>query len=218
MTEAASPLKTAERQLAQAVAGYVPQLGLNRQSLLAGARRCGFSEAECDLIAPNGAADIAALLWRIQDDVLNAPETAESLAVMRVRDRIGYLLNLRLDTAAAETELARRMMGFFALPAHAMLYHRLLWATADRIWKLAGDTALDENHYSKRVIVCGILSTALMTRLTSGHEAQVMQITRNIEQVMAFEKFKAKLPKKPEDLLLDLGRKLGRLRFPETAA
>lgn len=218
MTQQASPLKTAERQLAQAAADYVPQLGLNRQSVLAGAHKAGFSEAECDLIAPNGAADIAALIWRMHDEVLDAPETAESLASMRIRDKIGYLLNLRLDTAAEQPELARRLMGFFALPTHAALYHKLMWTTADRIWRLAGDTALDENHYSKRLIVSGILSTALMTRLTQGREAQTTQIARNIEQVMAFEKFKAKLPKKPEDLLLDLGKALGRLRFGHEAA
>lgn len=218
MTDAASPLRAAERQLALAAADSIPSLGLNRHSVLAGARKAGLSEAEADLIAPNGAADIAAVLWRLHDEVLDAPETAESLAGMKVRDRIGYLLNLRLDTAAAQPELARRLMGFFALPTHAALYHKLLWATADRIWKLAGDQALDENHYSKRLIVCGILSTALMTRLTQGRDAQEDQIRRNIGQVMAFEKFKARLPKKPEDLLLDLGKALGRLRFARDAA
>lgn len=218
MKSIASPLKAAESQLALAVADYIPQLGLNRQSVLAGARKAGFSEAECDLIAPNGAADIAALIWRKHDEILDAPQTTESLAAMRIRDRIGYLLNLRLNTAAEQSELARRLMGFFALPPHAALYHKLMWATADRIWRLAGDTALDENHYSKRLIVSGILSTALMTRLTQGRDAQEAQIKRNIEQVMAFEKFKAKLPKKPEDLLLDLGKALGRLRFGREAA
>lgn len=218
MKNIASPLKAAERQLALAAADYVPQIGLNRQSVLAGARKAGFSEAECDLIAPNGAADIAALIWRMHDEVLDAPATTESLAAMRIRDKIGYLLNLRLDTAAQQPELARRLMGFFALPTHAALYHKLMWATADRIWKLAGDTALDENHYSKRLIVSGILSTALMTRLTQGRDTQAAQIKRNIEQVMAFEKFKAKLPKKPEDLLLDFGKALGRLRFRQDAA
>ncbi|MDI7774269.1 COQ9 family protein [Asticcacaulis sp. EMRT-3] len=213
MTDHASPLRTAENQLAQAVMPYIATLGLNRQAVAAGARAAGFSEAEASLIAPNGAADIAAILWRMADDALDDPDMRQSLAAMKIRERIGFLLNLRLDAAAVDGEVARHLMGFFALPGHAVLYHRLLWATADRIWRLAGDVALDENHYSKRAIVCGILTTALMTRLTQEREAQTAQIARNIEQVMAFEKFKAKLPKKPEDLLLDLGKKLGRWRF-----
>ena len=214
-------LKGAEIRLANAVAGYVPQLGLNRMSLEAGARSLGISEGERDLIAPHGASDIAAILWRGHDAVLLSPDAAESLANMKIREKIGFLLNSRLDAAAADEKVARRLMGYFALPHHAALYHRLLWETADIIWRLAGDTALDENHYSKRMIVSGILTTAMMTRLSLGgslgREAQLEQIDRNIEQVMQFEKFKAKLPVKPEEIILNLAKSFGRMRFgPQT--
>ena len=211
-------LKAAESRLAHAVAGFVPELGLNRMSVEAGARSLGLSAGERDLTAPHGATDIAAILWREHDAVLLSEATAESLATMKIRDKIGFLLNLRLDEAAHHEKLASRLMGFFALPHHAALYHRLLWETADIIWRLAGDKALDENHYSKRMIVSGILTTAMMTRLSRGREAQLEQINRNIGQVMEFEKFKAKLPAKPEEVILNLARSLGRLRFGHTAA
>ena len=35
---------------------------------------------------------------------------------------------------------------------------RLAWESADALWRWAGDTATDENHYSKRVLLAGILS------------------------------------------------------------
>lgn len=211
-------LKAAETRLARAVAGYVPQLGLNRMSLEAGARSLGMSEGERDLIAPHGDTDIAAILWRSHDAALLSPETAAPLANMKIRAKIGFLLNLRLDAAASDEKVAKRLMGYFALPHHAALYHRLLWETADVIWRMAGDTALDENHYSKRMIVCGIITTAMMTRLSRGREAQLEQIERNIEQVMQFEKFKAKLPVKPEEVILNLAKSLGRMRFGQSAA
>lgn len=215
-----SGIKAAESRLARAVAAYIPELGLNRQSVEAGAHSLGLGEG--DLIAPHGAADIAAILWRGHDEVLLTPETAESLAGMKIREKIGYLLNLRLNEAAQDEKVAKRLMGFFALPQHAALYHRLLWETAGIIWRLAGDKALDENHYSKRLIVSGIITTAMMTRLSLGgslgREAQLKQIERNIEQVMQFEKFKAKLPVKPEEIVLNLARTLGRLRFGQNAA
>ncbi len=212
-----SSLWAAETRLAKAVAGYVPQLGLNRMSLEAGARSLGLSDGERDLIAPHGAADIAAILWRGHDEVLLDPAMAESLIGMKIREKIAHLLNSRLD-AAADEKVARRLMGYFALPHHAALYHRLLWETADIIWRLAGDTALDENHYSKRMIVSGIVTTAIMTRLSRGRDAQLEQIGRNIEQVMQFEKFKAKLPVKPEEVVLNLARSLGRMRFGQNTA
>ena len=206
-------IKAAEAELAQAVAPFVPDLGLNRLSLNAGAKAAGFSDGERDLIAPNGASDIAAILWRAHDAVLTSPETEAALTTMKIRDKIGHLLTLRLDAAAADERLARHLMGFFALPHHAALYHRLLWETADIIWRLAGDKALDENHYTKRMIVSGILTTAMMTRLSQGREAQQDQIARNIQSVMDFEKFKAKLPFKPEEAMLNLAGALGKMRF-----
>ncbi|ESQ92179.1 rpsu-divergently transcribed protein [Asticcacaulis sp. AC460] len=208
-----SDLKDAESRLAQAVAHFVPDMGLNRSSLEAGARTLNLDDGMRDLIAPNGASDIAAILWRSHDAVLDTA-TVDGL---KIREKIAHLLNLRLDSAAMDERLAKRLMGFFALPHHAALFHRLLWATADRIWVLAGDKALDENHYSKRIIVCGILSTALMTRLSQGRDAQLDQIQRNIDSVMAYEKFKAQLPAKPEEIVLNLAQSLGKLCFGQDA-
>ncbi len=211
-------LKSAESRLARAVAPFVPDLGLNRMSLDAGARALGIGEGERDLIAPNGAADIAAVLWREHDAVLHSSEISESISDMKIREKIAHLLHCRLDAAAQDERLAKRLMGFFALPPNALLFHRLLWATADRIWHLAGDRALDENHYTKRLIVCGILSTALMSRLSQSREAQLDQVARNIDAVMAYEKFKAQLPAKPEEIILNLAQAIGRLRFGHEAA
>ena len=206
-------LKASEKRLAEATAPFVPELGLNRMSVRAGAKAAGFNDAELDLIAPNGAADVAAVLWRGHDESALGSEAETVAAGMKIRDRIGYLLNAWLDAATADEALAHRLIGCLMLPPHLGLYRRLLWATTDRIWRLAGDKALDENHYSKRLIVCGILGTALMTRLTRGREAQLEQIGRNIESVMTFEKAKAQVPFKPQETVLKLAGTLGRLRF-----
>jgi len=209
-------LKAAEKRLADATAPFVPELGLNRISVRAGAKAAGFTDAELDLIAPNGAGDVAAILWRRHDEAALGAEAAAIVSGMKIRDRIGYLLNARIDALAGDEKLAHRLIGSLMLPMHLGLYRRLLWATADRIWQLAGDKALDENHYSKRLIVCGILGTALMTRLTRGREAQLEQIKRNIDGVMSFEKFKARVPFKPEGAALRIAETFGKLRFGHT--
>jgi len=209
-------LKIAELRLAEAVAQHIPELGLNRSSLEAGARHLGFSEGMRDLTAPNGAADIAAVLWRRDDSILHSDDLEIALRSMKIRDKIAYLVNLRVDSAAVEEPLLQHLMGFFALPTHAALYHRLLWDTAGMIWRLAGDTALDENHYSKRFLVSGIVTSALIMRMSQGREAQQAQVARNIARVMSFESFKAKLPFKPEKALQDLAHVLGRLRYGST--
>ena len=85
----------------------------------------------------------------------------------------------------------RRWAGFLALPLNLPLALRLLWESADCLWRWAGDTATDENHYSKRAILSGILASAMAIRLSSGREAAMAFVDARIENVMAFEKWKA---------------------------
>lgn len=208
-----SDLKAAELRLAQAVAGFVPELGLNSMSFEAGAKAAGMGEGESRLIAPDGAADIAAILWRAHDAELQRADVAAALPGMKIRERINYLINLRIDAFAREEKLAHRPEGFLMLPMNLDLHRRLMWDTADIIWRLTGDKALDENHYSKRAIVSGILAAAMLTRLGRGAEAQAEQVRRNIDGVMAYEKFKAKIPFRPESALESLAATLGKLRY-----
>ena len=117
----------------------------------------------------------------------------------------------RIDVAAQDEAAVRRWAGFLALPIHLPLAMRLLWDSADQLWRWAGDTATDENHYSKRAILSGILATALAIRLSSGREAAMTFVDARIENVMSFEKWKAGL--KPADLMRDVAAALGKMRY-----
>jgi ubiquinone biosynthesis protein COQ9 len=212
-------LNDLESRLAQGMAGLIPTLGLNGTTLKLAAHQMGISGAELSLICPNGPKDIAALIWRQSDEALKAACPPERLDDLKIREKISLLLRTRiaLQTEGVEGEtLARRLTGFLALPQHFSLYKRLIWETSDLIWRKAGDQTLDENHYSKRLLVSGIFATALLTRLSQGLEACDDQIARYIDQVMAFEKFKAKMPFKPDVTLLKVFERLGKWRFGST--
>ena len=86
----------------------------------------------------------------------------------------------------------RRWCGFLALPTHAPLGLRLAWKTADALWRWAGDRATDENHYTKRALLAGILIGTLASRLASGEAAAAAYLDRRIEGVMAFERLKGR--------------------------
>jgi ubiquinone biosynthesis protein COQ9 len=90
---------------------------------------------------------------------------------------------------------------------------RLTWETADKLWRWAGDVATDENHYSKRVLLAGILSGALAIRLSSGAAAAKTFTDRRIENVMAFEKWKATTSFRPSEIANRFAEALGRRRY-----
>ena len=87
----------------------------------------------------------------------------------------------------------------------------LAWESADVLWRWAGDVATDENHYSKRAILGGILIPALAIRLAEGKTAADAFVAARIENVMQFEKWKAGI--KPSEHFDRIARTLSRLRY-----
>jgi ubiquinone biosynthesis protein COQ9 len=117
---------------------------------------------------------------------------------------------------APHREALRRALAVLAQPRHAPHAARLGWRAADAIWRLAGDTATDLNHYSKRAILVAVYGSTLLAWLddeSEGFADTAGFLDRRIDEVMRFEKAKARLMPAPGDRF-SLVRLLGRLRYP----
>jgi ubiquinone biosynthesis protein COQ9 len=200
-----------EARVLDAAIPLAPQMGWTSQLVERAGRRAGLTLGEVELLLPNGPRDLAALLSRRHDAIAFESLAATDPTTLKIRERIRAGVQARLDAAFADEDALRRWAGFLAFPTQLPLAMRLLWETADAIWRWAGDTATDENHYSKRAILSGILISTLGVRLTQGREAQEKELAARIENVMAFEKWKAGV--KPGKSLVDIAAALGRLRY-----
>ena len=171
----------------------------------------GFSLGETELLLPGGPRDLAALHSRACDAAATAALAGVDPKTLKIRERIRLGAIARIDAAMASEAATRRWAGFLALPGNAALGLRLVWESADAIWWWAGDTATDENYYSKRALLAGILMATLLVRLSQGEAAAAATLDRRIEAVMAFERFKGRVGK------LQLGAwatgAMGRLRY-----
>ena len=130
---------------------------------------------------------------------------------LKIRERIRAAVAARISAAMADEAAVRRMCGYLALPTNLPLALRLVWESADGIWRWAGDVATDENHYSKRAILSTILITTLGVRMQEGVEAEAAHLSAAIDKVMAFEKWKAKFH--PAEQAKEIARALGRIRY-----
>jgi ubiquinone biosynthesis protein COQ9 len=84
------------------------------------------------------------------------------------------------------------------------------------MWRLAGDTATDFNHYSKRAIRVGVYGSTTLVCLDDDSDdlaATRAFLNRRIDDVMVFEKFKASW-RGTRQRLPSLSRFLGRIRYP----
>jgi len=202
-------LRRAEQAVLDAALVRAPGMGWTPAMAAAAGADAGFSPGETELILPYGPADLAALLSRRHDAAALA--ALPDPAGLKIRQRIRAAVLARLDAAAADAPAVRRCSGWLALPPNAAQGLSLAWESADRLWRWAGDVAADENHYSKRAILAGILIAALAVRLREGEAAAESFVDARIANVMAFEAWKAR--QRPGEPLRRAAEALGRLRY-----
>ena len=201
----------AELRVLDAAIALAPTLGWNSRLAAQAGAAAGLSAGETLLLMPGGPCDLAALFSRRHDRAGLATLGELDPQALKMRQRISRGVEARLDAAQADGEALRRWAGFLALPANLPLALKLVWESADAIWRWAGDRATDENHYSKRAILSAILISTLAIRLDAGREAASAHLATQIERVMAYETWKAKIH--PAALATQLATALGRLRY-----
>ena len=200
-----------EQQVLDEALKLAPTRGWGTATLFAAGKACGLSSGDVDLLMPNGSRDLAALLSRRHDAVALA--ALPDPGTLKIRERIRAAVVARLDAAQADREAVRRWAGFLALPTNMPLALRLLWESADVLWRWAGDTATDENHYTKRLLLAGILTGAGVIRMSQGRREALAFVDRRIDNVMAFEKWKVTTVFKPSVLATRFAEALGRARY-----
>jgi ubiquinone biosynthesis protein COQ9 len=126
---------------------------------------------------------------------MEAKLAATDLKAMKIRERIAAAVKARLSVLAPHKEAARRAAALLSLPMHAALGAKLVYRTVDAMWRAAGDTSTDFNFYTKRGILAGVYgSTAMRWFNDTGEDEKATDdfLAARIENVMQFEKFKAK--------------------------
>ena len=202
-----------EQQVLDAALTIAPHEGWGERMAMLAGKACGLSPGDTELLLPQGPADLAALLSRRHDAATLKALSAVDPAALKIRERIARAVEARLEAMAVDEPAVRRCAGFLALPSHLALGARLAWASADVLWRWAGDTATDENHYSKRLLLAAILSGALAIRLASGKQASLAFVDRRIGDVMTFEKWKATTKFRPSVFAARLAVALGQVRY-----
>ena len=190
--------------------------GWTDQALNQAAALAGVDAAVARLAFPGGAMDMIGAWIESTDARMRSHFADGHLGSLKIRDRIRALLLFRLDAVAGMEEALRRALAIQAMPHNLARTMRIGWHSADLMWRLAGDTATDYNHYTKRALLCGIYSATLAVFVEDESEGKAETrafLDRRIDGVMRFEKAKAQLFGGEREHF-SVARFLGRLRYP----
>lgn len=213
-TTLASPVRDTALDLALSIGENAAFDGWTRAAVESAALSEGVDPALAALAVPDSAVGLIDLYGQGVDKALAEALPPETLAAMKIRERIRSLVWTRLQIQEPAKEAIRRALAILAMPQNAPAAARLSWRSADVMWRIAGDTATDYNHYTKRAILSAVYGSTLLAWLqdeSEGNADTAAFLDRRIDNVMQFEKWKAGLGTSERP---SLTRFLGRLRYP----
>ena len=213
--DSVSPLERLQRELALAVGENAVFDGWTRRAVDSAAGQLGIDPVQARLAMPKTQAGMINVYIQEVDRALEAWFTPKRLKPMKIREKIRALVWHRLEIMGPAREAVRRALAILAMPQNVPLALRAGWRSADLMWRIAGDTSTDFNHYTKRMTLGAVYGSTLLVWLddrSEGWSETAAFLDRRIDDVMRFEKFKAEWRGSSEHL--SPSRFLGRLRYP----
>lgn len=164
------------RQLVKAAMQHVPFDGWSMAALqmacddlagedLAGDESGKFSDADLDRLLPDGVRSAVQIYMAMTDDEMTDGFAALKPMPDKTHLKIRALILLRLEQGAPHKEVIRKTLSYLARPEQAKFAAELLYATVDRMWRVAGDQATDMSFYSKRATLSAVYSATLLAFL-----------------------------------------------------
>ena len=180
----------------EAALPWLARDGFTDKTLNAAAVATGVDAATLRRLFPRDGQSLVEAFSEWADDQMEAALKNIPLSGMKIRARIKAAVSARITALRPHKEAARRAAAFLSLPQNAALATTLLWRTADRMWREAGDTSTDFNFYTKRGILIGVYSSTMLRWFNDDSEDEKTTfefLDARIENVMQFEKFKAQV-------------------------
>ena len=169
--------------------------GFTDAVLTKAAKKAGTDKEALARLFPEGVLSLIEYFSASVDEAMEEKLKALDLTKRKIRERIKLAVLTRLALLAPNKEAARRAAATMTLPMHAGRGAKMMYRTVDAMWRAAGDTATDFNFYTKRGILAGVYGSVLVRWFNdTGEDESATEafLDARIENVMQFEKFKAK--------------------------
>lgn len=169
----------------------VPFDGWTADVLERAAIAAGYEAAMATAVFPKGVKDAVTYFSHWADkQMLDALKKTDP-ASLKVRECIALAVRLRFERLEPYREAERLAIAYWMRPFRKFEGARLVWKTADVIWNWAGDTTTDYNYYTKRGLLCGVLTATALFWLND-HSARQKDswafLDRRIENVLSVGK------------------------------
>jgi len=199
--EDTTKLDEARKAIMEKALELAPFDGWTVPMLQRAAKEAGETRDTQRLAFPKGVMDLLEYHSQQADEEMLERLEDYDIAALKVRERVTLAVRLRIEVIATHKDAIRRAAHVLALPMHHVTAMRITYHTVDAIWRGIGDTSTDFNFYSKRAILAGVYTSTMMRWLedrSDNDQDTWAFLDRRIQNVMDFEKAKAKVRKATE--------------------
>ncbi len=196
-------LEEARGRIVEKALEIAPFEGWTVPMLRKAATEAGFDRDTQRLAFPKGIMDLLEYHSQQTDNEMLERLADYDLAALKVRERVTLAVKLRIEVIAMHKDAIHRAAHMLALPMHHVSALHITYHTVDTIWRGIGDTSTDINFYSKRAILAGVYTATMMCWLedrSDGDSETWAFLDRRIQNVMDFEKVKAKVREVAKDV------------------
>ena len=171
--------------------------GFNENMLIQVAENCNLSKGTLGRLFPEGIYELKEYFFNQTDiEMLKKINQVENKDI-RIRDKIYNGVIIRLEIFQKNKDSIKHI--FVSESSTPIKSIKNLWNTVDLIWKSAGDTSTDYNHYTKRLLLSWVyLSTLLcwFSDKSKNIEETKLFLNRRIDEVLKFGKTSATIKSK----------------------
>lgn len=194
MTDRNDTIKT---RIIESALPDIPFDGWTRAVLEKAALGAGYDAAMVRAVFPYGEKDAVRYFAHMADEAMLA-KLGDASPDMKIRARIALAVRTRFEWLEEQREAERLAIAYWARPLRKIEGAKIVWSTADKIWRWAGDTATDYNRYTKRVLLSGILTATALYWLNDDshdHADSWAFLDRRIDNALAIGKIAGKFKK-----------------------
>lgn len=173
------------------------ETGWTEQAMASAAEAAELSAQDVALGVPGGLPELVkAYFDQSKAAVIDAFETHKEFEALKIRQKVTLGVAVWLETLNQHHAASCKALDWCTVrPLGGLPMTELIWSVADTIWSGLGDMDTGFTYMSKRTILSGVVGSTLAVWRTSYGTREEWEpfLERRIENVMTFEKWKAKL-------------------------
>ena len=161
--------------------------GFNKNMLIKAAENCNISEGNLGRLFPEEIYELKEYFFNETDiEMLKKINRIKSKNI-RIRDKIYNGVIIRLEIFQKNKDAIKQI--FVSESSNPIKSIKNLWNAADLIWKSAGDTSTDYNHYTKRLLLSWVYLSTLICWFNDTKKdikETKLFLNRRIDEVLQF--------------------------------